>query len=321
MKRYILFLLVAMLECGIMFSQNNRPLSPMLNISGEFKRDYKDVKKGTACILQRVIKLKKPIGQEESTLQAVVVVGGVQVGIPMEELDVLKLIPADKTSFWQTAQLSNDLISYYEKKGYQGGMRQEQAREADDYMKELEHAKLFYDDAAIEDYLQCMLLSIIPEKMAVLREGTPLVRVLKSPAPDMLMLGNDCLLVSTGMLTALDSEEELYAVMSREVAHYVLDHAIITVNKNIARAKRAKMTSFPLSFSTRCISRSPLSRSSKLRTPNATVIASKRLSGKVSAVQSSLAKEMRLSSPAAFTFSRPTFIMPSDISVPISSWG
>lgn len=51
MKRYILFLLVAMLECGIMFSQNNRPLSPMLNISGEFKRDYKDVKKGTACIL------------------------------------------------------------------------------------------------------------------------------------------------------------------------------------------------------------------------------------------------------------------------------
>ena len=56
MKRYILFLLVAMLECGIMFSQNNRPLSPMLNISGEFKRDYKDVKKGTACILQRVIK-------------------------------------------------------------------------------------------------------------------------------------------------------------------------------------------------------------------------------------------------------------------------
>lgn len=72
MKRYILFLLVAMLECGIMFSQNNRPLSPMLNISGEFKRDYKDVKKGTACILQRVIKLKKPIGQEESTLQAVV---------------------------------------------------------------------------------------------------------------------------------------------------------------------------------------------------------------------------------------------------------
>ena len=34
--------------------------------------------------------------------------------------------------------------------------------------------------------------------------------------------------------------KELYAVMSREVAHYVLDHAIITVNKNIARAKRAQ---------------------------------------------------------------------------------
>lgn len=166
MKRYILFLLVAMLECGIMFSQNNRPLSPMLNISGEFKRDYKDVKKGTACILQRVIKLKSRLVRKSLHYRQWWWSAGVQVGIPMEELDVLKLIPADKTSFWQAAQLSNDLISYYEKKGYQGGMRQEQAREADDYMKELEHAKLFYDDAAIEDYLQCMLLSIIPEKMA-----------------------------------------------------------------------------------------------------------------------------------------------------------
>lgn len=240
MKRYILFLLAAMLECGIMFSQNNRPLSPMLNIPGEFKQDYKDVKKGTSCILQRVIKLKRPTEQGESKLQAVVVANGIQVGVPVNELGVIALKATDKNSFWQTAQLSNDLISYYEKKGYQEGMRKEQAREADDYMKELEQAKLFYDDAAIEDYLQCMLLSIIPEKMAVMRDGTPLVRVLKSPAPDMLMLGNDCLLVSTGMLTTLDSEEELYAVMSREVAHYVLDHAIITVNKNIARAKRAQ---------------------------------------------------------------------------------
>ena len=53
MKRYILFLLVAMLECGIMFSQNNRPLSPMLNISGEFKRDYKDVKKGKSRLVRK----------------------------------------------------------------------------------------------------------------------------------------------------------------------------------------------------------------------------------------------------------------------------
>lgn len=42
------------------------------------------------------------------------------------------------------------------------------------------------------------------------------------------------------MLTTLDTEEELYAVLSREVAHYVLDHAIITVNKNMARVKRAE---------------------------------------------------------------------------------
>ena len=40
----------------------------------------------------------------------------------------------------------------------------------------------------------------------------------------------------------------------------------------------------------------------KLELPKATVIASKRLSGKVRPVQSSLAKEIRPSNPASFTF-------------------
>ena len=38
-----------------------------------------------------------------------------------------------------------------------------------------------------------------------------------------------------------DNEEELYALMSREVAHYVMDHAVITINKNVARANRAAL--------------------------------------------------------------------------------
>lgn len=239
MKRSILLLVFILIGCGFLFAQSKQ-LSPVVNIKGIFKKEYQGIKKGTPFVLQRVVKLKKAPEQGVSRTQAVLIANGIQFGLPMNLFDMVELQPDDKNSFWQSKQLSNDLISYYEKKGYQEAMRKEQSQEANDYLKELEQSKLFYEDAAIEDYLQCLLLSIIPEQMAVNREGVPQIRVLKSPSPDMLMLANNCLLVSTGMLTTLDTEEELYAVLSREVAHYVLDHAIITVNKNIARARRAE---------------------------------------------------------------------------------
>lgn len=239
MKRSILLLAFILMGYGFLFAQS-RQLSPVVNIKGIFKKEYQGIKKGTPFVLQRVVKLKKAPEQGVSRTQAVLIADGMQFGLPMNLFDMVELQPDDKNTFWQSKQLSNDLISYYEKKGYQEAMRKEQAQEANEYLRELEKSNLFYEDAAVEDYLQCLLLSIIPEKMAVNREGVPQIRVLKSPSPDMLMLANNCLLVSTGMLTTLDTEEELYAVLSREVAHYVLDHAIITVNKNIARAHRAE---------------------------------------------------------------------------------
>lgn len=239
MKQSILILTFLLFGGGFVFSQTKQ-LSPTMHIKGVFKKEYQDVKKGTPFVLQRVVKLKKAPEQGVSRTQAVLIADGLQFGLPMDMLDRVEFQPDDKNSFWQCRQLSNDLISYYEKKGYQEDMRKEQAQEADDYLKELEQAGLFYEDAAVEDYLQCLLLSIAPDRMAVNREGIPQVRILKSPSPDLLMLANHCLLVSTGMLTTLDTEEELYAMLTREVAHDVLDHAIITVNKNITRAKRAE---------------------------------------------------------------------------------
>lgn len=239
MKQIILFLTFILLGNGLIYSQN-KPLSPPVNIKGVFKKQFQDVTKGTSFMMHRVVKLKKAQEPGFSKAQAVLIVNGIQVGLPMNMLDIVEFHPEDKNTFWQSKQLSNDLIAYYEKKGYQESMRKEQAREANDYLRELEQSKLYYEDAAVEDYLQCLLLSIAPEQMAVNREGIPQIRILKSPSPDILMLANHCLLVTTGMLTTLDTEEELYAVLAREVAHYVLDHAIITVNKNMARVKRAE---------------------------------------------------------------------------------
>lgn len=239
MKRIIGSILLFLWGCSCLLAQH-RQLSPVVNVKGVFSKDYEEVKKGTPFVLQRVVKLKKALEPQTSRTQAVLIINGIQLGLPVDKINVVKFQPEDKNSFWQSKQLSNGLISYYEKKGYQEELRREQSQEANEYLRELEQSQLFYEDAAIEDYLQCLLLSIAPEQMAVAREVLPQVRVLKSSSPDMFMLSNNTLLVSTGMLATLDSEDELYAMLSREVAHYVLDHAIITVNKNVARARRAE---------------------------------------------------------------------------------
>ena len=83
----------------------------------------------------------------------------------------------------------------------------------------------------------------------------------------------------------------------------------------------SSMTRCPPVFSTRHISDSPLSSPSKLRMPNATVTASKLSSANEREVQSSRANEILSERCARFTFSRPTFIMPSEMSVPIKASG
>lgn len=239
MKRIYLSLLVVLLCCRIAFAQSTS-LTPMLNINGVLKKEFQNVAKGTPVVLQRIIKLKTIPSNGDSEVQAVILTNGIQFGLPVNRLDAVELHPETNDSFWQIARIYSGLISYYNDKGDMEELRQELTEESEKYLKELSQSKLLYEDIATEDYLQCILLSVVPEQLDLHKEVIPQIRILKSPSPDALMLSNQCLLVTTGLLTALDTEEELYAIIAREVAHQVLDHAVITTNKNITRAKRAE---------------------------------------------------------------------------------
>ena len=81
------------------------------------------------------------------------------------------------------------------------------------------------------------------------------------------------------------------------------------------------ITSRPPERITRFISLSPLSRSSKFLMPYATITASKVSDGRLRFIQSSFWNCMVASSCASFTFSFPTFIIPSERSTPKSFLG
>ena len=240
MKRLILFWGLTILTfCSLWAAKDkDKPITPSLYINGTIIRDYGDIHSGTPALLVCVVKHKMVEPEEEPYMVALLINDDWQL-IPLDEWEkYFRPDSVSKKDFWKLEQLK--IVEYFDKKGMREKLRWEQKQEADQYILELEKSELFYDDAAIEDYLQCALLDIFPQEQLIKREeGVPIVRILKSSAPDIMMLANHTLLISTGMLAILDSEDELYALLSREVAHYINDHALITVAKNIARAKRA----------------------------------------------------------------------------------
>lgn len=240
MKQFALTLLLLYMACtGAVAQKNVTSISPSMKIEGVLKADIDDLKAGTPFTLLRFVEIDKYRPDNADYRQAVIVVNGQQRGVSMSAMEKLQFTPTDINTFWLSNQINSGLVQYYQRKGLQETMRKEIENDANTYMDELEKADMIYEDAALEDYVHCIMLEMMPQQFLAERYGMPYVRILKSPNPDILMLGNNCMLVSSGLITLLDTEEELYSILAREVAHYVLDHAIITVNKNIARENRA----------------------------------------------------------------------------------
>ena len=240
MKQIFIFLCMICSACCSTIAQ--KPVTDLLNFSGTFKKDFlpKDgekIKAGTPGTLQLIIKLKK-YERDEEAYQAVILINGIQNYMPLSKLQNYFQVEAmDKDKFWHFIQI--DKIKDNKRKDEFANLRWEQIKEAEKYLEELKHTNLFYNDAAVEDYLQCLLLSIMPNKLINREElPKPVVKLLKAASPDIMLLGNNVLLISTGMLAMLDSEDEITALLAREVAHQIFDHSLITMQKNIVRANR-----------------------------------------------------------------------------------
>ena len=60
------------------------------------------------------------------------------------------------------------------------------------------------------------------------------------------MYSNGTMVIHTGLLSALHTEDELVAILSHEIAHFVLDHSVQNVNIYILfRRHNIKFITFP----------------------------------------------------------------------------
>lgn len=237
MKKQTFALILAMCVCSICTFAQRTDLSHPLSIKGTLNKTYQAIPSGSEIELTGVCKISFGTNNE---IVLVTKTDERSYIVPIKKLKDMTLTPTNTQSFWDLAFLANGMYQYYNKKGYFYAQRDELNNEADDYVKELINSHLLYEDEYIEDYIQSVFIKIAPRMVDPKRPGLSSIRILKSPGPDSYMLPNGTLIITTGLLATLESEEELTAILASEMAHYVLDHQVVNVHKQLVRAQRAE---------------------------------------------------------------------------------
>jgi Zn-dependent protease with chaperone function len=155
--------------------------------------------------------------------------------------------PNSLIDIWLQKAIENNVYGEIAENGYQYDIRNELNLESIEYLNILSSNNTFFEDIYLENYLYSLLKQILPSSLNDGRVSELSIKVIKSNSPYASILPNGTILLSTGIISLAESEEELISVLLHEVSHFVLDHHI----KNINELKRAKKrTEFWAAFAT-----------------------------------------------------------------------
>lgn len=141
--------------------------------------------------------------------------------------------------FWD-ASIINHVLYNLQKKGTQSDLRNEQEEDALDYINRVHAAGIEFNDPYLESYIYSIIAKIAPQALLDGRAGCVNILILNEDTPNASMYPNGTLAMTTGLLASLHTEDELVAILSHEIAHFVLDHSIQNINEAIKRQKRAE---------------------------------------------------------------------------------
>jgi len=163
--------------------------------------------------------------------------------VNLDELDNITFEYSNSREFWQVQAAKRLVFDNLLKNGLQYKLRQELEDDALEYMNKIKNNNLIFEDSYLESYLYTLVYKIYPDRLKDERPGVVNVHIIKDLDPNAFIFSNGTLFISTGLLSIINSEEELIGVLSHEIAHFVLDHSVININKAVQRQKRAEFWS------------------------------------------------------------------------------
>lgn len=164
--------------------------------------------------------------------------------IDVSKIEKLEFIDIDNVGkAWSKNLLQSGLYELFLEKGYQPDLRNELIEESSNYLNSIKERIGFYEDKYFEDYLYTIANKIYSGVSNDKRATDINVKILNDPNPNAFSLPNGYILISTGLLSQIQSEDELVAVLAHEIAHFVLDHHIQNILMEIDRKKKAEFWS------------------------------------------------------------------------------
>lgn len=141
--------------------------------------------------------------------------------------------------FWDAGIITNVLYTL-KKKGFQYDLRQDMEKDALQYINELQARGLEFNDPFLNTYIYSLIAKIAPFQIIDGRPGSINIIIENNPTINAACYPNGTIVLNTGLIAALHSEDELVAILAHEIAHFILDHSVQNVNEAISRQKRAE---------------------------------------------------------------------------------
>ena len=155
------------------------------------------------------------------------------------ELKRIKFEFSNLEEFWKYQALINSVYESLTKNGMQYDLRADWENDALRYFNEIYQRQLIFEDCYLENYLYSLIHKLYPGSINDGRPGVLNVKIMIDNVPNAFIFPNGSLIITTGLLSTINSEEELIGVMAHEISHFVLDHSAINLNKAIQRQKNA----------------------------------------------------------------------------------
>lgn len=146
--------------------------------------------------------------------------------ILVNDLIYFEIIPGNLESLWQKIILKSPVYDNLLKSGYSYGTRSAMDELMKEYLGKAEQNNSFYFDSYLEARLYALLRKVYPVRHSDRRPGILSLRILSEITPDAWVGPDGTLVITTGMIAALNNETEMMALMAQEVAHFALDHPL-----------------------------------------------------------------------------------------------
>lgn len=210
-----------------------------VNLDATLNSDFKKMKEGTKVNISRVIHNLDVDAYNNLKHKYLVVINKDTIPYDGRISERFDFTYDNVQDLWNQKIICN-VLDDLESNGIQETLRNEMEEEALDYINRQKEYGMVFNDPYLESYIYSLISKIAPNTLIDGRPGNVNLLILENPSMNAGMYSNGTLVINTGLLSALHTEDELVAILAHEIAHFVLDHSVQNVNAAVSRKKRAE---------------------------------------------------------------------------------